>query len=107
MALDTLIQGQTLNAYVIGPFRTAAPLTITYYQTLTEGQRVPLTILRFCDYYCYFLSISQKSLTFLLILCNLQWQKESGGAYKGEGAYYAEYGNHHLTNKFGSEQVSK
>ena len=44
LALDALIQGKTLDAYVIGPFGAAAPLTFTYYQTLTEGQRVPLTI---------------------------------------------------------------
>ena len=44
LALDTLIQGKTLDAYVIGPFGAAAPLTITHHQTLTEGQRVPLTI---------------------------------------------------------------
>ena len=34
LALDTLIQGKILDAYVIGPFGAAAPLTITYYQTL-------------------------------------------------------------------------
>ena len=44
MCLDTLTQGRTLDARVIGPFGAAAPLTITYYQMLTHGQRVPLTI---------------------------------------------------------------
>ena len=45
-----------VESQVIGPSGAAAPLIILSPHTLTQGHRVPLTILRFCDYFQYIFS---------------------------------------------------